>query len=76
MVAKIALGEIDPSKAKLLKEWCKKEKVAVIVNTTMTPPTALAGGVAGTGFTDNPDMVTEYIEVGVEKCEYIQSSFR
>ncbi|XP_038078722.1 sodium-dependent phosphate transport protein 2B-like [Patiria miniata] len=70
VVAKIALGTIDPSEAKLLKEWCKKEKIAVLANTTMPPPTAAAtAGVAG--FTENPGMVTEYIEVGVERCSYL-----
>ncbi|XP_022084735.1 sodium-dependent phosphate transport protein 2B-like [Acanthaster planci] len=70
VVAKIALGKVDPSEAKLLKEWCKKEKIAVLANTTMPPPTA-AATVAGAGFTGNPDMVTEYIEVGVERCSYL-----
>ncbi|XP_033625305.1 sodium-dependent phosphate transport protein 2A-like [Asterias rubens] len=71
VVAKIALGDIDPSEAKLLKVWCKKEEVAVFVNTTMTPPTTMAGEVTRAGFPQDPDMVTEYIEVGVEKCKYL-----
>ena len=75
VVAKIALGDIDPSEAKLLKVWCKKEEVAVFVNTTMTPPTTMAGEVTRAGFPQDPDMVTEYIEVGVEKCEFVKSVF-
>ncbi|XP_072032573.1 sodium-dependent phosphate transport protein 2A-like [Amphiura filiformis] len=60
VVGKIATGDIDASEAHLLKIWCEKEKVPVVVNASHS---------AWTWTTAAP--VTEIKEVGTERCSYL-----
>lgn len=65
MMSKIATGEVHSGDAKLLKVWCKKEKMSVVVNAPTTDPAQ-----ANMGWTTAVP-VTEIKEVGTEKCKSI-----
>ena len=64
MIRKIATGDVEANEAKLLKEWCEKDKIPVVVNHTNTP--------LGAWTTAAP--ITEIKEIGTEKCEYMCQS--
>ena len=64
VVSKIATGDIDASEAKLLKVWCEKEEIPMVVNSSSYST------VFGTWSWTTAAPVTEMKEVGTEKCKY------
>ncbi|XP_071824883.1 sodium-dependent phosphate transport protein 2A-like isoform X2 [Apostichopus japonicus] len=63
VINKIAVGEVDKTESSLLKMWCKKEEQHLIVDNDKPWNS--------TEFATEGPVVTEIVEVGVERCHYL-----
>lgn len=67
MINKIAVGEVDKTESSLLKMWCVKEKQHLIVDNDKPWNS--------TEFATEGPVVTEIVEVGVERCKFLLMLF-